>query len=117
LPSLDFQQKLEKKVSERWLLFADLADPSPEVAADIAEEVAALERARLESRAVAELLQNGAFKLLEDYRLKRIVVLQRALEAVDLATPKALALQAELKVLRGYENFMLSKITTGLVES
>lgn len=114
----EFQDQLQVKLSEKWASFADL-DAPPETS-EVPQFAEADLQALLESErelaaasvTMQEFLIHPGWKLMENYRQARINALRSKLESLDpvLDAQKILRAQCELSILRGYENFVLSRV-------
>lgn len=112
----EFQDQLQVKLSEKWASFADL-DAPPETS-EVPQFAEADLQALLESErelaaasvTMQEFLIHPGWKLMENYRQARINALRSKLESLNLETDAAKDIKAELRILRGYENFVLSRV-------
>lgn len=100
----------------KWNLFSGVEEPEipgfeAEHLREMAEAAALMEE---QQEAVLQLLEQPAWKLLENYRTARIEVLRSRLERMCVESEEAQDLRAELRVLRGYENFLFSRLDFGV---
>lgn len=115
------QNKVEKRVSEKWRDWSGLSDMSPTEQNQLSDvEVAEFEQLmddeRLlehEATTIGEFIRHPGWQLMENFRLSLISAGHTALERLspDTDAAKIRDIQAELRILRKYENFVLSKIT------
>lgn len=116
-----FVDKVRMKVSEKWLDFSGLSEHDPstwdrlrvEEQQEFEDLIDAERLLEAQAQTLTDFLRHPGWQLMEDYRVKRIEVLRSQLERLSVEDDKARDIKAELRVLRGYENFVLSKISSG----
>lgn len=113
---VEFQDQLKTKLSEKWVSFAGLDAPTetfeapPYAEADLALLLESERELAHESLTMQEFLMHPGWALMEKYRQFRIKCLQNKLESLNLETDQAKDIKAELRILRSYENYVLSKV-------
>lgn len=110
----NFKDILKKKLRDtKWFSWLEM-DEDAAIPAYELEQILAQEQAEKELLAQSELmrefLRHPGWELMERYRVARIDVLRSLLERKAVEDPESIDTRAELRILRGYENFVLSKI-------
>lgn len=110
-----------QNIKNKWLLWTgehDVPDPIPDFEREQILEMEETGKQLLaQQQQILNLMQTPGWKLLEDHRRARIEVLRSQLERHSVEDEQAKDLRAELRVLRSYEHFLLSKLDFEIPEN